>query len=456
MSFVTINPTTEETLSRYEFQGNSQLEEHLQKSVLAFKPWSANTVNNRLKKIGALVSIFTRGRDLLARTITAEMGKPITESEAEINKSISLIEYYLANSNEFLRDQNIATTYARSIITFRPLGPILGIMPWNFPLWQVMRFAIPSLIVGNSILVKHAENTTGSALIIESFFHEAGFGGLYQNLIVDHNQITQLIHDPRVCGVSLTGSVRAGRQVGAQAGSALKKLVLELGGSDAYLVLEDADLEVAVEACLRGRLVNSGQSCVAAKRFIIVKSRYSEFQSRLLEKIKTYKIGNPLERHTQIGPIARKDLLKELEAQLSRSQTQGARLLWQMPHELRRGYFFGPCLLGDVKPGQLAFDEELFGPVFALCPAENDQHAFELANQSQFGLGAAIFSTDIEKAFQLARDKVEAGCVFVNGNVKSHPALPFGGVKNSGVGREMGLHGMLEFCNIKVICLEVN
>ncbi len=456
MKFSTINPATGQKILEYEYESLQTAHNKIANSLDAYKRWRCQSVEFRAEMILGFKAALEKNLQSLAEKMTIEMGKPIAEAQAEIKKSIALIEYFAKQGPSFLKNEIINSQATESYITFQPMGPILGIMPWNFPLWQIIRFAIPTLILGNTVLIKHADNTVGSALLIEQIFNESGLNKhVYQNLILNLADTGRVIDDFRVRGVSLTGSVRAGREVASRAGQALKKVVLELGGSDAYIVLEDADIELAASECVKGRFVNAGQSCVSAKRFIVVDEVFEKFQEKVLSKVSVLKTGSPLDENVHVGPLARKDLMDQLATQVKNSVKSGARLLLGGESlNINNGFFYAPTVLTDVKPGVAAFDEELFGPVCVLIRAKNETHALELANQSEFGLGAAIFTTDMTKARRLAEVEVDSGSVFVNEYLKSNPLLPFGGVRNSGVGREMSRYGMLEFANIKTVWIK--
>lgn len=449
----TINPATGETLEHFEYDTSGHIEEMIQYSAEAFKAWRSLSCEFRSKKILALKSQLELYKDELARSISTEMGKPITESLAEIKKSQTLCEYVAHEGPKVLQSQIIPTGFQRSYVSFQPLGVILGIMPWNFPLWQVMRFTLPTLSVGNTTLIKPAENVWGTAMLIQKIFEASGFGaGVVQTLKASVSVTGDIIDSPFVRGVSLTGSVRAGREVGARAGRALKPCVLELGGSDPYIIMKDADLERAAKLCARGRFINSGQSCIAAKRLIVIEAVHDSFVEKLEAEIKTLKVGSPLDSNTQVGPMAREDLLVQLESQVQRSIKAGAVLKLGGRRLAGEGFFYEPTLLVNVHPGQPAFDEEVFGPVACVVRARDEEEAIRLANLSEYGLGAAVFSKNEDRAEAIVRDYLESGMGFVNDFVKSDPALPFGGVKASGVGKELGHIGFFEFTNAKMIC----
>jgi succinate-semialdehyde dehydrogenase/glutarate-semialdehyde dehydrogenase len=383
--------------------------------------------------------------------MTTEMGKPITAGEGEIDKCAWVCEYYADEAERLLATARIPTDATESFVRFDPLGPVLAIMPWNFPFWQVFRFAAPALMAGNVGLLKHASNVPGCALAIERVFADAGFPeGVFTALLVSADATEALIAHPAVAAVTLTGSEAAGKAVASAAGRHIKKAVLELGGSDAFIVLSDADLERCAEQAAQARAINSGQSCIAAKRFIIEKDVLNAFTARFVEHMSALRVGDPGARDTQVGPLARKDLVEELHAQVTDSQKQGAELrLGGAPLE-RAGYFYAPTVLSGTGPGMRVFDEETFGPVAAVCAADDPDHAVELANASRFGLGASVWTGDRALGKRMA-GRLEAGVVSVNEIVKSDPRLPFGGVKASGFGRELGSFGIQEFVNVKSV-----
>lgn len=378
------------------------------------------------------------------------MGKPFKEALAEVDKCILAVCYYSEKAEDFLSPQPMASSFSKSYVSYEPLGVILGVMPWNFPYWQVIRFAVPTLLAGNTVLLKHAPNTFGCAELLEEVFIKAGLGdGLFTNLVMEVSGVKEVLADPRVAGVSLTGSTQAGKAVASLAGQHLKKSVLELGGSDPYVILDDADLDLAADKCVTSRLINGGQSCIAAKRWIVTSKNHATFRRRVLERLKASSWGDPF--HKDVGPMARKDLRDQLHQQVQKSLDQGAELLLGGFLPEGSGYYYPVSLLDEVKPGMAAFDEELFGPVGVIVPAGDEQDALKLARSTRYGLGAAVFSRDQERAEKIAKDELEAGCCFVNDFVKSDPLLPFGGIKESGYGRELSFFGIHEFVNIKTV-----
>ena len=386
-----------------------------------------------------------------ARTMTLEMGKPIVQGEAEVDKCAWACEYYADHAEAFLAEQPRETEASRSYVRFDPLGPVLAVMPWNFPFWQVFRFAAPALMAGNAGILKHASNVPRSALAMEEVFREAGFPrGLFSTVLVGPSAVAGLIADPRIVAVTLTGSELAGSKVAEQAGHALKKTVLELGGSDPFIVLADADIGAAARTAADARLINSGQSCIAAKRFIVVEPVADQFLDRFLDELRSRRMGDPLVRGTQVGPQARIDLRDLLHEQVAESVKRGAKLLLGGEVPAGKGAFYPPTLLAAVDKGMPAFDEETFGPVAAVIRAKDEADAVRLANDSTFGLGASLWTEDRVRAERLAA-QIEAGSVFVNGVVKSDPRLPFGGIKRSGYGRELSEYGIREFVNVKSV-----
>lgn len=384
--------------------------------------------------------------------MTEEMGKPIQQSRSEIEKCAWVCDYFAEKGEEFLRDISIESDASNSFVSFQPLGVVLAIMPWNFPYWQVFRFAVPSLMAGNAGVLKHASNVTGCALAIEEVFREAGFPeDLFRTLIISSKEMDKVIELEKIRAVTLTGSVPAGKAVASKAGSLLKKTVLELGGSDPYIVLADADLESTTETCVAARLINGGQSCIAAKRFIIVNDIYDDFRDLFVEKMKKKKIGDPFDELNDLGPQARNNLRDDLHYQVKRSVEKGAKLLLGGEIPQMKGAYYLPTVLDNVKPGMPAYEEELFGPAASLIKADNEDDAVRIANDSSFGLGAAVFTADIKKGEKIAREELNAGNCFVNTFVKSDPRLPFGGIKESGYGRELSYFGIHEFVNIKTV-----
>lgn len=446
-----VNPTTEEVIQEYALLDDDQLANRLQTAERAFQTWRRTSLAARSACIRRAGEVLRQQCDGLARLMTLEMGKPIVAAEAEVQKCAAVCEFYAEHAAGFLQPQAADTEAARSYVRYDPLGAVLAIMPWNFPLWQVFRFAAPGLMAGNVGLLKHASNVPGVALAIEDLFREAGFPeGVFSSLLISSDRIPRLIQHPAIRAVTLTGSEKAGQAVAEEAGRQLKKTVLELGGSDPFIVLADADPIETARQAVKARTINSGQSCIAAKRFIVEQPLAEAFEQAFCDQMQKLKVGDPLQRDTDLGPLAREDLLDDLHDQLTRSLEAGARLLVGGQRLARRGYFYAPTVLGGVQPGMPAFDEETFGPLAAVIVATDAEDAVRLANLSPYGLGASVWSGDAERAEQLA-GQIEAGCVFVNEIVKSDPRLPFGGIKRSGYGRELAEVGIREFVNIKTV-----
>jgi len=451
MKYTSINPTSGKVLKKYTTLKDRELEEALQSAEFAFDINRTSTPSIRANRLLELLEEIEKHKEELAHLITVETGKPIKESLSEIEKCKAICTYYAENAADFLADKHIETDFRESIVQLSPEGIILGIMPWNHPFWQVFRFVIPTITAGNSVLVKPAPNVPQCALAIEKLFKDAHFPeGVYQNIFATNEQVSTLIADDRIQGVTLTGSVKAGKTIGEQAGRHIKKCVLELGGNDAFIVLADANLKEAANVAVKSRMQNAGQSCVAAKRWIVEKSVMEPFLAIVKQQIIELQMGDPRKLETDIGPIARKDLWDNLADQVLRAKAAGATVLLGGEKVKGNGFYFQPTLLTNVKPGNPAFEEEFFGPVAVLIEAQNVHNAIELANDSQFGLGASLWTTDLSKASRLAR-QIEAGQVFINEMVQSNVHLPFGGTKKSGIGRELGAFGITEFVNIKTV-----
>ncbi len=448
----TINPATGETIKEYEEMDIEEVESIISKANKAHKGWKQKSFAERADHLRKIAEILKERKKELARLMAEEMGKPIAQGEGEAEKCAWVCEYYADNAEEFLAKDVIQTDASRSYATFNPLGVVLAIMPWNFPFWQLFRFAAPALMAGNGAILKHSSNVTGCALEIESVIHDAGIPkNLFRTIIRPKKGMKEVIQHPGVAAVTLTGSTRAGKKVAAQAGEVLKKTVLELGGSDPYVILEDADIPRAAETCATSRLINSGQSCIAAKRFIVTEKVYDEFVEEFTQIMKSKKVGDPFDEDTDVGPQAREDLRDELDRQVQKSLKKGARLILGGQKPERAGAFYPVTILENVTPGMPAYEEELFGPVAALIKVKDEEEAIQTANDTNFGLGAAVFSKNEERAEEIAANKLEAGCCFVNEFVKSDPRLPFGGIKQSGYGRELGLYGIREFVNTKTV-----
>ena len=446
-----INPHSGQRIHSYPPESDGVLRDRLQAADQTFRLWKMTSFSDRGQLMRAAARVLRARKVELAELMADEMGKVIRDGIAEVEKCAACCDYYAENAYRFLQKQIVASDAEESYVAYEPLGVILAIMPWNFPFWQVFRFAAPALMAGNVGVLKHASNVSACALAIEDIFKEAGFPDhAFSALLVESSRVEQLIRDPLIRAVTLTGSTPAGRSVAAIAGSELKKSVLELGGSDAYIVLEDAELDLAVDTCVKSRLINAGQSCIAAKRFIVVRPLREEFERRYADKFKAIRFGDPRDAASDLGPMARTDLRDQVHEQVMQSVQQGARLLVGGVVPEGPGAYYPPTVLAGVKPGMTAFDDEIFGPVAAIIEADDEHHAVALANQSVFGLGSAIFTRDKARADRIAR-QLEAGCVFVNALVKSDPRLPFGGTKQSGYGRELSWFGIQEFVNIKTV-----
>lgn len=453
--FSTINPTTEETIRNFYEDSDETIGKKINSAILAFNEWSKFPIEERARLFINLSELLLIEKQRLSKLITIEMGKPINQSIAEIEKCSWVCKYFAEKSASFLEDIQIKTEYSQSFVSFQPLGVILAIMPWNFPFWQVFRFAAPGLMAGNTVLLKHSRNTMGCAEEIQNLFEKAGFSkGVFINLVIGSEKVKNVINDKRISAVTLTGSTPVGREVASLAGYNIKKTVLELGGSDPYIVLKDANLEQTVKTCVNSRLINNGQSCISAKRFIIEDEVYDNFLEQFKFEMEKQIVGNPLDPSTNVGPLARKDLQIELDIQVRQSIEKGSKLIFGGKISPSKGYFYPPTILAEVLPGQPAFDEETFGPVAAVIRAKNEQEAIELANASNYGLGSAIFTSDIEKGKYIAKNLLQSGLCFINDFVKSDPRLPFGGIKESGYGRELSFFGIREFVNIKTICVK--
>ncbi len=448
-----INPYTQELLEEFQPLQDGELEQILQTHEAMFASYKLRSFEWRAERMHKAADVLLTNREKYARTITLEMGKLYQESLAEIEKCAWVCRYYADHAASFLADRTVATDASKSFICFRPIGTILAVMPWNFPFWQVFRFAAPTLMAGNTGLLKHASNVSRCALMIQEVFAEAGFDeGSFSTLLLESERVTGVIADDRIKAVTLTGSGTAGRAVAGAAGAHLKKTVLELGGSDPYLVLSDADIEKAAQICAKARMLNAGQSCIGAKRFIVDASVFDDFLELFQAIISDYHLGNPFEKETTLAPLASPDFRDDLHRQVTESLASGYRLVVGgfKPNHLSDSFYPGTIIVGDQENAP-AYQEELFGPVATVIKAKNEREACRIANDTPFGLGAAIFSQDHGRALTLAKDHIEAGCCFINAQVKSDPRLPFGGIKESGFGRELSMHGIQEFMNIKTI-----
>jgi succinate-semialdehyde dehydrogenase/glutarate-semialdehyde dehydrogenase len=451
MAYQTINPATGECVARFESWTASQLETALAQVSDITPSWAATPLAERCRLMTRLAEVLRAEQESLAQLVTLEMGKLIHESRAEVEKCAQGCEYYAAQAPTFLADEIIETDAGKSLVAHQPLGTVLAVMPWNFPLWQVFRFIAPTLVAGNTGLLKHASNVPQCALAIERLVREAGFPeGVFRTLMIDARDVAGVIADPRVQAVTLTGSEPAGRSVAAAAGQHLKKSLLELGGSDAFVVLEDADLDLAVQQAVASRFLNCGQSCIAAKRFIVVEAIAEEFVARFAQATGNLPMGDPCHGPTGLAPMARADLRDELHEQVLISIAAGAvRVIGGEPVE-GPGAYYPATILDQVTPGMVAYEQELFGPVAAVIRVADEAAALATANDSRFGLGGSVWTKDAERGEQFAR-QMQCGSAFVNGMVKSDPRLPFGGIKASGYGRELSQHGLREFVNVKTL-----
>jgi succinate-semialdehyde dehydrogenase / glutarate-semialdehyde dehydrogenase len=446
-----LNPATGKVIRDYPAHDAQAIGAAARRASEAFGRWRKTPIGDRARLLSAVARALREGAHDSARLIALEMGKPIAAAEAEVEKCAVACDHYAEHAARYLAPESVPTEAAESFVRFDPLGPVLAVMPWNFPFWQVFRFAAPALAAGNVGLLKHASNVPGCALAIEDVFRRAGAPeSIFQTLLAPAKAIEQLIADPAVAAVTLTGSDAAGRSVASLAGKHLKKAVLELGGSDPFIVLADADIPASAAEAVKARIVNSGQSCIAAKRFIVEQRVAEAFEREFVRRMSELAVGDPMNRDTQVGPLARDDLVADLDAQVRASVAAGARLLLGGSRLDRAGYFYAPTVLADVTPGMPAFDDETFGPVAALSVARDAEEALELANRSRYGLAASLWTRDLARAREFAA-RIEAGVVFVNGMVKSDPRVPFGGIKASGYGRELGSFGIREFVNVKTV-----
>lgn len=449
----TINPTTGKTIKKYSLMTDKQADDAVKKCHDAFMDWRLVSHKERGKIIKAIAKGLKENAEELSELMTTEMGKLLKQSKQEVELCAGICDWTAANGPETLKDEErVLSDGGKGLITYSPIGVIYGIQPWNFPVYQVIRYSIANLMAGNGILLKHAENVTGTGLMLQKIYEDAGLPKhLFTVLKITHDQSDKIIKHELVRGVTLTGSPDAGRTIAKKAGAALKKTVMELGSNDAYIVLEDADLELAVKMCVRGRIYNNGETCVAAKRFVVVDKIYDEFRDAYVEQMKKITHGDPTDKDSKIGPMARKDLRETLHEQVEKSVKKGAKILCGGEMPKGNGFFYPATVLDNVKPGQPAYDDELFGPVASLIRAKDEDDAMRIANDSRYGLGGGIFSKDEKKAIDLASKYFDTGMVFINSFGLAQPNMPFGGVKNSGYGREHGGFGMKEFVNEKAI-----
>ncbi len=450
-----INPATGKEYLSYKNLKPSMIEGRIEASTRAFEKWRQYPFEGRAFKMRELAGLLEERKEDIAALITGEMGKLIRESRSEVEKCAWVCRYYADHAQGFLEDEAISSDASKSFVTYQPLGVILGVMPWNFPFWQVFRYAVPTLMAGNSALLKHASNVPGCAVAIEQLFVDAGFPeNTFQTLLINSEDVRTIIRNKHVKAVTLTGSEFAGSSVATIAGEQIKKTVMELGGNDPYLVLADAKIKDAVDACVTGRMINAGQSCIAAKRFIVDSAVYDDFVAAVEKKMKKYEPGDPMDEKTTLAPIARKDLRKQVHKQVKKSMSMGAKLRMGGKKHAGDGYFYKPTILLNVRPGMPAFEEEIFGPVASITKVRSEEEAIKMANMSKYGLGAAVFTSDVEKGIRIARNRLNAGSCFVNGFVRSDPRLPFGGVGLSGYGRELSSHGIREFVNAKTVWVQ--
>ncbi len=449
------NPKNGKDIKEYKLLTIDQLDAKIDRAYTVQKSWRKTSFAERSKLMHKAADMLRKNKDKYAQHITDEMGKLYSSAQDEIEKCAWVCEYYADHAKQHLADELLESDASRSMISYAPLGVVLAVMPWNYPFWQVLRFAAPALMAGNAGMLKHASNVPQCALDIEEVFEQAGFpAGLFTTLLIDTDEVEGIIQDSRVVACTLTGSEGAGRAVAETAGSELKKCVLELGGSDPYIILEDADLDHAVEQCVTSRLLNSGQSCIGAKRFIVLEQVYDEFLEKFTDAMSSKTIGDPYESDTDVSPMARIDLRDELHQQVRDTVDAGATLQLGGFIPDRDGAYYPPTILTDIPEGTPGYEEELFGPVASVFKVSDENEAIALANDSDFGLGGAVFTRDVERGERIAREELEAGCCFVNHYVKSDPRLPFGGIKNSGYGRELSHLGIREFCNIKTVYIK--
>jgi succinate-semialdehyde dehydrogenase / glutarate-semialdehyde dehydrogenase len=452
MAIESINPATGQRVRSYEEMAPATVADIIGTTHEAYLAWRRTSFDDRARAMRQAAKLLRDRAGDYARTMALEMGKPLRDGIAEAQKCATACDFYAEHAARFLAREPIATEARSSFVTFNPLGVVLAVMPWNFPFWQVFRFAAPTLMAGNAAVLKHASNVPACALAIDALFRDAGFPqNLFRTLMIGTSQVDAVIAHPQVRAVTLTGSSAAGRAVARKAGEMLKKTVLELGGSDPYLVLEDADPDFAATVCAKGRLINAGQSCIAAKRFIVVDAIRREFEERFVQKMRAARMGDPLNEETQLGPLARHDLREQLHRQVEESLRKGARCLVGGAIPEGAGAFYPPTVLTEVAKGMPAYDEELFGPVAAVIAARDEAQAIAIANDSKYGLGGAVITRDVARGERIAAEQIESGCVFVNDSVRSDPRLPFGGVKDSGYGRELAAYGIKEFVNIKTV-----
>lgn len=448
----TINPATGELIQEYAEMSFKEVSGIIEKANIAQSNWRTYSFAKRAEYLKQIAKLLKERKEEYGKLMSTEMGKPVADASSEVEKCAWVCNYYAENAEGFLSNDLTKSDAQKSYVTFNPLGIVLSIMPWNYPFWQLFRFAAPALMAGNGIVLKHSENTSGSALKIEELVHDAGIPPeLFRTILVNNENMKQVIQHKGIAAVTLTGSTRAGKIVASQAGEALKKTVLELGGSDASIILADADIKSAAKLCVQSRLLNNGQSCIAAKRFVVVEQVYDEFVHEFSRLMAKKLMGDPFDDATDLGPMARKDLRDELHSQVMKSKEKGAKIILGGVIPNTDGAFYPATILENVSKGMPAYEEELFGPVASIIKVKDEEEAIKVANDTIYGLGASIYSQNVEKAEEIAATKLDAGCCFVNDFVKSDPRLPFGGIKNSGYGRELGLYGIREFVNTKTV-----
>ncbi len=455
MTIQTTNPATGQPIQTYQHMDVATVDAIIESTHSAYLQWSRTNFSERAKILKKIAELLEKNKPSYAQLITQEMGKPIRFSVSEIEKCQTVCHYYADHAEKFLAAQPVKTEKTKSYVVYRPLGIIFAIMPWNFPFWQVFRFAAPNLMAGNAVLLKHAPISTGAGLAIEKLCRDAGLPeNVFRTLLIDNDTAAHVIHHRHVKGVTLTGSPRAGSSVGSAAAASLKKVVLELGGNDPYLVLADADLEQAAQSCLSSRLNNSGQVCIAAKRIIVVDAVREAFEKQILNQLQTYKMGDPTQPETDLGPLARADLRNTVHSQVEACIKQGATLVTGGKIPSQPGFYYPPTVLKNITADMPAMQEEIFGPVVALINAKDEEDAINIANNSEYGLAAAVFTQDLARGEEIAANRIHAGSCFVNDRVSSDPRLPFGGINHSGFGRELGELGIREFTNAKTICIK--
>jgi len=448
------NPATGEVVQTFEELSDDAVKNKIAIAQTTFETWRDVPLSEKKAKMKKLAEHLRAEARTYGELATIEMGKPITQAIAEVEKSALLCDWYADNTEEILKPEMVETDAQKSYVSFEPLGIVLAVMPWNYPYWQALRFIVPAAMAGNVGLLKHASNVPQCAAALETMFAKAGFPeGVFQNLHIGSKKVEPIIRDPRVKAVTLTGSEWAGRKVAEAAGDEIKPVVLELGGSDPFIVLDDAEIEIACEVGAMARLQNNGQSCIAAKRFIVVESRVDEFIEKYVKTYQSLVVGDPMNEATQVGPMVNESGLKEIEEQVNESVKKGATILTGGKQKDEQGYYFEPTILGNVQKGMPAYDQEMFGPVAAIISVKDEEEAIRVANDSPFGLGASLWTKDLEKAEKLAR-RIESGAVFINSMTKSDPRLPFGGIKKSGIGRELSHYGMKEFLNAKTVYIK--